>query len=432
MKFTRGLLCGVAILSGCGGSKSLTVDRLKESPTASFAQSADPGLATDPMNGDLLLSFVGSTGAEAWGLYFSRSADGGTSWTAPVAVETTPGEIHPHGEGSARLVAGPGGRVALVWANSIKVEGRQWPASQMRFSRSLDGGATWSRPITINDDTTGALVGHNFQGAAWVGDSGFIAAWLDERKAPVSSAASAAHAAMQHEADAHAHEETTEADAMIYSVSSTDFGTTWEANRPLWGAVCPCCRVTLTRTPGGGVLATWRKHFAGNVRDIVVAPVTAGASEPTRVREDNWVYPGCPHTGPSLALDSSGAAQVAWYTGKPGAAGVFLARGNTESFDPAITLLSGDKVPTAHPQVAALTGGGSLVAWDVNQAGARQLLVAHVSAGSAVARPIVVPGTTGTTYPQVVGLQNGQVALAWTQLTSDTLRVGLATISGTR
>jgi hypothetical protein len=321
--------------------------------------------------------------------------------------------------------------VALLWANSIKVETRKWPANMMRFARSLDGGATWSAPMTINDDTTGALITHAFQGAAWVGDSGFIAAWLDERQAPVDSAAAAAHAAMKHEADAHAHEETTEADAMIYSVSSTDFGATWQANRPLWGAVCPCCRVTLARTPSGGVLSAWRKHFPGNVRDIVTAPVQEGMSEPTRVREDNWVYPGCPHTGPSLSLDSTGAAQVAWYTGRPGGAGVYLARASdSTSFDPAIALLTGDKVPTAHPQVAALEGGASLVAWDIDQSGGKQLLVAHVPAGATRVTPVVVPGTEGTSYPQLARLRDGSVAMAWTQLSKDTLRIGMGRVAG--
>jgi hypothetical protein len=419
-------------LAACGEkAQPVVVDQLTSAPTTQFAQSADPGLAVDPATGDLLLSFVGSNQGDEWSLYFSRSSDGGQSWNPPVQVATGPGEVHPHGEGAARLVAGPGGRVALLWANSIKVESRKWPATMMRFARSLDGGATWSSPVTINDDTTGALQGHNFQGAAWVGDSGFIAAWLDERRAPVDSAAAAAHAAMKHEMDAHAHEETTEADAMIYSVSSSDFGTTWEANRPLWGAVCPCCRVTLARTPSGGILSAWRKHFPGNVRDIVVAPVHAGMTEPSRVREDNWVYPGCPHTGPSLSLDSLGAAQVAWYTGKPGGAGVYLARAkDSTAFGPAITLLTGERVPTAHPQVAALPGGASLVAWDIDQGGSKRLVVAHVATGATRVTPTVVPGSEGTTYPQLARLGDGSVALAWTQLTGDTLRVGFGRVAG--
>lgn len=426
-------IAAIGLLTGCGNGSKVTVDRLTTSPTTAFAQSADPALAIDPATGDLLLSFVAATQGEEWSLYFSHSSDGGRIWSAPVVVEATPGEIHPHGEGAARLVAGPAGRVALLWANSIKVESRKWPASMMRFSRSLDGGATWSKAVTLNDDTTGALVSHGFQGAAWVGDSGFVAAWLDERTQPADSSAAAAHATMQHQSDVHAHEETTEADAMIYSVSSTDFGATWQPNRPLWGAVCPCCRVTLTRTPGGGVLSAWRKHFTGNVRDIVVAPVTGGQIEPVRVREDNWVYPGCPHTGPSLSLDSTGATQVAWYTGKPGAAGVFLARGKTaEAFDPAISLLTGDQVPTAHPQVSALPGGGSVVAWDIDQTGAKNLLLAHVPAGAKSVTPIVVPGTAGASYPQLARLRSGTVAVAWTQLTGEALQVALARVDGAR
>lgn len=432
MKRIYALLVSAIAISACSEkSAPVTVDRLTATPTAQFAQSADPGLAVDPASGDLLMSFVAAKQAEEWGLYFSRSSDGGSKWSEPVLVASGAGEVKPHGEGAARLVAGPGGRVAILWANSIKVETRKWPATMMRFARSLDGGATWTTPITINDDTTGVLQSHAFHGAAWVGDSGFIAAWLDERAAPVDSAAAVAHAAMKHEMDAHAHEETTEADAMIYSVSSPDFGTTWEANKPLWGAVCPCCRVTLARTPSGGVLSAWRKHFPGNVRDIVTAPVLAGMSEPTRVREDNWVYPGCPHTGPSISLDSTGAAQIAWYTGRPGGAGVYLSRAkDSTNFDQAITLLTGAQVPTAHPQVAALSGGASLVAWDIDKAGAKNLLIAHVPAGATTVEPTVVPGTSGSTYPQLARLRDGSVAMAWTQLTNDTLRIGMGRVAG--
>ncbi|HWA15235.1 MAG TPA: hypothetical protein VG817_02295, partial [Gemmatimonadales bacterium] len=185
------------------------------------------------------------------------------------------------------------------------------------------------------------------------------------------------------------------------------------------------------RTPSGGVMSAWRKHFPGNVRDIVVAPVQASVTEPQRVREDNWVYPGCPHTGPSISLDSAGAAQVAWYTGKPGEAGVFLARAKDSTrFDAAITLMSGKQVPTAHPQVAALADGSSLVAWDIDGKGSKNLVVAAVAAGATTAAPTVVPGTGGTTYPQLARLRDGSVALAWTQLTADTLRVEFGRVGG--
>lgn len=406
--------------TGACAAPAPTVVLLERSPARALPNAADPALVADPGTGDLLLAFVGGSDSAGWQLYFTRSSDGGLAWTDAVAVTTDPHEVHPHGEASPRLVAASGGRIALVWAQNLKVEGRKWPASRIRFARSVDGGANWSAPITINDDTTGSLTGHTFQGATWVGDSGFVAAWLDERgiEAPAVTAGDTPHQ----------HDETAESDAAIYAVSSPDFGTTWTANQPLWGAVCPCCRVTLARDQDGTVLAAWRKHFPGNVRDIVIGPLADRGVEPIRVRDDNWVYPGCPHSGPSLSMGPAGTPHVAWYTGRPGGAGVYLSRGSRSlqfGADP-LALVTGDRLPTAHPAVVALADGGSVVAWDIDRKGNRHLTVAHVRSGANRAQTTAVPGTSGATYPQLAPLRDGGAAIAWSQLVGETRQLGLA------
>src|SRR5918998_2906992 len=154
----------------------------REVPTAGGSQSADPALTIDPVSGDLVMGWVEGDG-RTWALYVARSAKAG-EWSTPVRVAggaAQPDEVHPHGESSPRLITGADNHLALVWPNSIKVEGRKWPAAMMRFSGSADGGLTWSRPRTINDDTTGTLVSHQFHGATLAGDSTLVVAWLDER-----------------------------------------------------------------------------------------------------------------------------------------------------------------------------------------------------------------------------------------------------------
>lgn len=419
--FNLGNLCFAVAISACSPSGP-SIEKLASTPADSMPNAADPALVVDPATGDLLLSFVGGSDSTGWQLYFSRSTDDGKDWSKPVAVTSDPGEVHPHGEASPRLVAGPAGRIGLVWPQNINVEGRKWPANRMRFARSLDGGNSWSAPVTINDDTTGTLIGHTFQGAAWVGDSGVVAAWLDERAGGVHE--------MPAGSDPHQHDMTDESDATIYSVSSADFGATWSANRPLWGAVCPCCRVTLARAADGSALAAWRKHYPGNVRDIVVSEVRDSLAEPTRVREDNWVYPGCPHSGPSLSMDRSGAPHVAWFTGRPGGAGVYLTRGTGKlAFaDQPLALLTGDHLQTAHPAVTSLDDGSSVVAWDVNQKGNRLINLAHVPVGATRASRVELKGSDGSTYPQLARTRTGGAAMAWTQLVGDKQRLGLARI----
>ena len=41
------------------------------------------------------------------------------------------------------------GALALFWTNSMPVQGRRFPASNLRFSRSIDGGQTWTAAITL-------------------------------------------------------------------------------------------------------------------------------------------------------------------------------------------------------------------------------------------------------------------------------------------
>lgn len=416
---TAGLIGLAGLVSGCG-REAVTV---KEYALPQMgAESADPSLALDPDNGDLVLSWVAgdSTG---WSLYFARSADTGTTWSPPVVVAGGGHEVHPHGESSPRLVAASGGRFAVAWVNSIPVEGRQWPAAMMRFSRSLDGGRTWSAPITLNDDTTGALVSHQFHGAAWQGDSGIVVTWLDERKGPALAIHHAEH-------DSTAADVTSEPDAMIYRASSPDFGGTWSANTPLWGQVCPCCRVTLARDPEGRVQSAWRKHFPGNIRDVVVAPADSGV-QPIRVHNDEWVYPGCPHTGPGIAVSGTGERHIVWYMGKEGSAGVYYRKlapdGAAEM--PAVTLLKARTLPTAHASVSALSEGGAIAAYDIDIRGDRRIGVTRILPDGNKGAEIQVAGSEGGLYPQLVTIGPGEGFLAWTASAGDVRRIKLARIN---
>jgi hypothetical protein len=363
-------------------------------------------LAIDPRSGDWLMSWV-----SAGNLWFARTGDRGASWSTPLKVTSGNDDVHPHGESSARLVVSPRGVLAAVWTNSIDVKGRQWPASNIRFARSTDGGVTWSRTITLNDDTAAAPGGHIFHGAAWSGDSMLLVAWLDERggAAPGDSADDGAH-------PGHHPESNLEPDARIYLASSSNSGARWGPNQPLWGAACPCCRVSLARGPNGNVTAGWRKHFPGSVRDPVVAPVVSGqgpASE-TRVATDGWVYPGCPHTGPGVTVDGRGTTHVTWLTGKANGEGVFYARQPAGgSFAAPVEVLGGRM--TAHPRVAALPDGGALVAVDVDSRSYVGLVLARFSAEGRVVGRQDVPSELGADHPDVLGLSDGTVLVAWTQ-----------------
>ena len=393
----------------------------REVPTAGGSQSADPALAIDAASGDLVMSWIEGDG-RTWALYVARSSKSG-NWSTPVRVaggEDQPDEVHPHGESSPRLVAGPANHLALVWPNNIKVEGRKWPAAMLRFSRSLDGGRTWSTPITLNDDTTGALVSHQFHGATLMGDSGLAVAWLDEREAVVPIASGA---------DGHA-EHAAEPDAQIYLTTSADFGRGWGPNRKGWNAACPCCRVSLARSTDGQAVAGWRKHFPGNVRDVVTATISEQPGEPERVHPDDWAYEGCPHSGPAIATGADMSTHVVWYNGKEGAAGVYYAKRAGKSTVPAVPLVQGQALGVAHPAVVSLPSGGALAAYDVSPDGKRLIRVAELLSSGKVAAQQQVPVSEDGKYPQLAVPDSTTAVVAWTESKEEgsRIRLGLVTL----
>jgi hypothetical protein len=385
---------------------------------------ADPSLAVAPASGDLLLAWVAG-GGETWHIWFSRSRDVGSTWSDPVRVTTAPRQAHPHAEASPRLVGAAGNRVALVWTSSIPIEGRRYPASELWAASSHDGGRTWGEPIRVNDDAGGPPQSHTFHGAAWEGDSTLVVAWLDGRGMPRDHGATRADGDRtagdarvgDDSSAAHAHP----SESAVWIARSLDFGRTWSPNLALWPSACPCCRVDLARRSDGRLVAAWREHFEGDVRDVVAAPLPEAGeppAAPSRVRQDDWVYPACPHSGPAAAIDGSGRLQVTWFTGKPGAAGVFHTRGRSSppvgAFTDAIALVGGEELPIAHPVAAALADGGAVVAWDVGSDGAREVIVARVASDGKVAEQVVVEASEGADHPRLAAVDQGSVVVAWT------------------
>jgi hypothetical protein len=402
---------------------TLDVTQLR-APAAAAQLAGDPALAREPGSGTLYLAWVGGP-ADARQVEFARSADGGASWSSPVRVTTEPGDVGPpHGEAAPRIVAGGNGRVAIVWSKSVPVPGRRWPASAIRFARSLDGGASWSGPRTLNDDSTGAPGTHTFHGAAWAGDSGIVAAWLDERGGE-------AFPGHHHSAVSPDAAPVTESDARIFVAASANFGESWAPNRHVWGAVCPCCRVALARDGAGGIVSAWRQHLPGNVRDVVTAPIVPVAADPIRVHEDDWEYPGCPHTGPGLAIGADGVRHVAWYTGKTGREGVYYARVDSTGAaqgEP-VAVVTAPTVRTAHSSVAALPDGGALVATDVGTNGGRAIRIARISADGRITGAVTIPGSADGSYPQLTLAGEGSAVVAWTAPEGESGSVRLARVA---
>jgi hypothetical protein len=139
-------------------------------------------------------------------VWFDRSLDGGVTWGADVRVNDIAGSAEsPLGSDPPILPAmavAPDGTIYVVWEDYRNARPGGVPNGNMdiMFSRSADGGVTWSPARRLNDDTTTAR--------QWMPDlaidpaGGIHAAWMDHRDG------------IRH----------------VYYVNSTDGGTTWGSN----------------------------------------------------------------------------------------------------------------------------------------------------------------------------------------------------------
>lgn len=186
-------------ISHCGGNgrgeeecEEFTRGRVLNKPVAGgLVQESFPVAAP---NGDLYVAFLqfqggfGSTLPHA-GVWIAKSTDGGDTFTQrKVAdIQQIPSPIPPasntanDGLNSFRTGTAPGvavssdGDVHLVWGEWVS-----GTHADVRYSRSTDGGQTWSAPIRMND----VFTGHQFFPSIAASGNNVHVAWYDGRLDP--------------------------------------------------------------------------------------------------------------------------------------------------------------------------------------------------------------------------------------------------------
>lgn len=103
-----------------------------------------PQIAVDT-EGGLHIAFA-TAGVDA--VKYMVSRDGGATWTSSVVVAQS---SRPEaGVGDTRLAVGPDGAIHVVWTEYLLPNG--WPPLGVFYSRSTDGGLTWTLPGAMAGD----------------------------------------------------------------------------------------------------------------------------------------------------------------------------------------------------------------------------------------------------------------------------------------
>lgn len=389
-----------------------------------------PTAAVDPAGESVYVAWVG-TGGEAPDVYLARvgpagadAPDDGPRISSPVRVNRIPGDAAAAGQAPARVAVGPGGEVYVAWTRDTLVAGRRWPATDLRFARSTDGGRSFEPAVTVNRDSAGVPSSHSFHDLE-VGPEGTLyLSWIDGRRRDRYLA--------EHP-DAEAEGEAPELEIRV--ASSTDRGRTFGRGAVVDSGPCPCCRTTLAAGGDGSLHVAWRKLFEKDVRDIVVARSTDGGrsfSSPVRVAADDWTFPACPHAGPGLVTDEEGRLHMAWYTGKEAAPGLYYARtegarteGGEMKFGSAVPLLTDERVPPSQVALGPGDAGSLWLAWEDRRPERARFRLSRVAADRDP-RPddaTVLPGV----LPDLAAADSLQ-ALAW--LDGEAVRVRLRRAGG--
>ena len=125
--------------------------------TSSSSTGPNPGgllgqiwVATAPVTGPggdevYVLASVDPPGADPLDVHFVRSVDGGATWSAPVRVNDDAGNAW---QWFGTLSVAPNGRLDAIWADSRSDPGGF--DSELYYASSNDGGITWSANIALS------------------------------------------------------------------------------------------------------------------------------------------------------------------------------------------------------------------------------------------------------------------------------------------
>lgn len=322
-------------------------------------------------------------------IYVSYSDDRGVTRSAPVKVNAEPENILGDGENRPKIIV----RKGVIYVSYT--QGLAKPMSgDIRFSRSTDGGKSFSEPVTVNDNHE--VISHRFDSMAVNGNGRIYIAWLDKRDLSAAQKAGKKYSG-----------------AAIYYAMSDDGGASFRHNVKIADHVCECCRTAMAVDTDGYPVVVWRHIYDTNIRDHALVKLD-GKMAPARLSHENWNIAACPHHGPSLSIAADGIYHATWFSNAPERHGLFYAHSADQGKTFSDPLNFGNfEAQAAHPYVFSL-GSRIYLAWKEFDGESTAILVMHSSdGGKSWSAPEKLAATSDVSdWPMLIG-ENSRAYLSW-------------------
>ncbi|HUR34119.1 MAG TPA: sialidase family protein [Vicinamibacterales bacterium] len=353
-------------------------------------------------------------------IYAAMSRDGGRAFSAPVRVNSTPGDARVNGEQPPRvsMKARPGQvpQIAVVWTTKGSA------GTTLLYSSSTDGGRTFAKSLLVPG--TDAPGNRGWEAIGTGPDGRFFSVWLDHRQLAAAQQMQMA-GEHRHENGAAAAAPPAPRDGVAMAQLSQLYITPLDASiapQGVTGGVCYCCKTAIAAGRGNSLYLAWRHVYAGNMRDIAFTVSRDGGktfAAPVRVSEDKWQIEGCPDDGPSMAVDGQGAVHVVWPSVVSERGGPVKTLFHAMTTD-GRTFTTRERIPTQgqanHPQLSIDAGGTLAVMWDESGSGTRLLASAtgQLDRGGRVRFTRSQSNREIGSYPVLASIGAGSWVRAWT------------------
>jgi hypothetical protein len=321
----------------------------------------------------------------------ASSKDGGQTLSTPVQIT----------QGTLNLDWGPDARpkIGLDRKGDIAVAFSTFRDKafngEVLYSRSSDGGKTFTAPRPITDNTES----QRFEALGFDPDGTLFAAWLDKRnRVPIQQAGK------KYEG------------AALFFATSKDEGAGYLPAEMAVDHTCECCRLGLAFDPSGRPVVAFRNIFEGGVRDhaIVTFNDRGAPGEVHRVSEDDWQVSACPHQGPGLSIGPDGTYHVVWYTNGRVRKGLFYAqsRDGGKAFSQPMPIGQLSKSPS-RPYVTSGPHATAIVWKEFDGEKTSVNLITSADDGKSWSQPRVIATTSNSSDHPLLVSNGTQTYLSW-------------------